>query len=597
VILAVFGLRNILRTREADKADGSACSTDAQLVLAARRGDKEAFVEIVARHQAMVCGITFSILGELAESEDAAQEAFLTAWRKLHTLREPQRLRGWLGEIARNAALGFRRRRRGSETLDETLSMADEAPLPDEVVASEEEASLVRASLAKLPENYRLPLVLYYREGQSVRAVAEALEISEDAVKQRLARGREMLREQMSGVVENVLRRTGPTAVFTMTIAVAIGALAAPAAVAGTAFAAASAGSASASAASTPSLIAVMSTSKGLLVAGALVAVVCLPIGYQVAGSLSGDSRPKAVADAPVVTAKPAPPTSPDFENSALLAEWRHLHDVYGRTPEAMPAIYKAINELKDRFRRQAFGAALVAEWVQLDPTNGLAFFLGKGRDGNQRRQFFQEWLTRDPGAAVNALLASSSGWEGMARDCLNEIAKEAPSRLGEVVARLPKPDYPWEPGVRDAFALLAQGGVDSARVQAEAVTGPNRNQSLEGVAMVWAKQDFNAAVAWARKLPEGADKDEVIRAALLGRAQVDPVGALQNVEMVPSGGTWQRFASSTGARVLEQASQTDFDTTVAWVAANPGHFSRTDLYGLVQQVTFRLNADSAGFL
>jgi len=56
-----------------------------------------------------------------------------------------------------------------------------ESPAPDEVVANEEEAALVCKSLARLPETYRLPLILFYREGQSVRAVADALAISEDA--------------------------------------------------------------------------------------------------------------------------------------------------------------------------------------------------------------------------------------------------------------------------------------------------------------------------------------------------------------------------------------------------------------------------------
>src|SRR5206468_11320992 len=79
---------------------------DAELVHAARRGDKRAFVEIVARHQAMVCGIALGVLGDFAASEDAAQEAFLTAWRKFYELREPERLRAWLVHIARNDALG-----------------------------------------------------------------------------------------------------------------------------------------------------------------------------------------------------------------------------------------------------------------------------------------------------------------------------------------------------------------------------------------------------------------------------------------------------------------------------------------------------------
>jgi len=73
--------------------------SDLELVHAARRGEKRAFVEIVARYQAMVCGIAFGILGDFAASEDAGQEAFLTAWQKLHELREPERLRAWLAQI------------------------------------------------------------------------------------------------------------------------------------------------------------------------------------------------------------------------------------------------------------------------------------------------------------------------------------------------------------------------------------------------------------------------------------------------------------------------------------------------------------------
>ena len=117
---------------------------DADLAQAARSGDKRAFVEIVARHQAMVTGIALGILKDFAASEDAAQEAFLTAWRKIHDLQEPERLRGWLGQIARNAALGYLRRQHGGESLDECADLADDAPAPDARAASEEYAALVR---------------------------------------------------------------------------------------------------------------------------------------------------------------------------------------------------------------------------------------------------------------------------------------------------------------------------------------------------------------------------------------------------------------------------------------------------------------------
>ena len=590
-------LRNLLRPTSASKrpVEEAASAPDAELVLAARRGDKRAFVEIVARHQAMVSGIALGILGEFAASEDAAQEAFLTAWREFHALREPEHLRGWLAQIARNAALGHLRRRRGHEELNGALPVADSSPGPDEVAANQEEAALVQQFLGRLPETYRLPLVLFYREGQSVRAVAGALEISEDAVKQRLARGREMLREQMSGIVETVLTRTGPTAVFTMTIAVAIGALMTPAAVAGAVFTGSSLATSATSASVGSQLLTAMSTSKTFLVATALVAFACIPIGYRVASVERPANRTGRGSEAPKTSA--APRTGPDFENSALLAEWRHLHDVYGRTAESMPALYKAISELPDPFRRQAFGAALVAEWVQVAPTNGLAFFLGDGHDNKQHRQFIEEWLKLDATAAVSALLAGKPGWEEMVRDSLKEIAQRAPSLLGAVVARLPQAEAYWETNVRDAFAMLTASGLASAQLAAEGVTGPNRDQALAGVALAWGKQDFASAVAWAKGFPNGTDRDEVIRAALLGKAAVDPAAALDSVEVVPSGGMYAYFASNTGARVTAEAAKADFDATVAWLVGHPGRFGREQLFGLSEVVTEQLNADAPGFL
>src|SRR5689334_25251179 len=123
---------------------------DGELALAARRGDKKAFVEIVARHQALVCGIAFSILNDFAASEDAGQEAFLTAWRKIHELREPERLRAWLRQIARHVALGYHRRLRGHDALEEVPELPDLGPAPDEQAATEEEAALVRLALTQL---------------------------------------------------------------------------------------------------------------------------------------------------------------------------------------------------------------------------------------------------------------------------------------------------------------------------------------------------------------------------------------------------------------------------------------------------------------
>src|SRR3954462_10384560 len=128
-------MSHVGKAKDCASGQGGSAASDAELVQAARRGDKRAFVEIVARYQAMVCGIALGILGDLAASEDAGQEAFLTAWRKIQELRDPAALRAWLGQIARNADLGQLRRRRGHEELDEEPVLVDESPTPDQAAA------------------------------------------------------------------------------------------------------------------------------------------------------------------------------------------------------------------------------------------------------------------------------------------------------------------------------------------------------------------------------------------------------------------------------------------------------------------------------
>jgi hypothetical protein len=368
------------------------------------------------------------------------------------------------------------------------------------------------------------------------------------------------------------------------------------AAVAGTVFAAASASSASTAVSSSTSLFTLMSTSKAFLATTVLVATICVPIGYGIRSNTAPQQITNAVPEVPSSSSIPTN-TPPSFTESALFAEWRALHEHYGTNAQAMPRLYEAISALKDRFRRQAFRAALISEWVQVDAAGGLPFFLGKGRDETQRREFFEEWLARAPRAAVDGLLAGGEGWETMARESLKPIARVAPERVAEIAARLPKAENYWDREVQEAFAILGDRDLVSARQAAEGMTGDSREQALEGVAQVWSKSDFNAALEWARGLPAGTDRDEIIRAALVGKASVDPLGALDSIGLVPPGGRYAHFATTTGARVLAEAASADFDLTAGWVAAHPGLLERNDAEGLARAVTDRLNTDAAGFL
>jgi succinate dehydrogenase hydrophobic anchor subunit len=97
--------------------------------------------------------------------------------------------------------------------------------LPAEQAISNEEAAILWRSLERIPEIYREPLVLFYREHQSIGTVAQNLELTEDAVKQRLSRGRKLLHEQMLAFVEGALARTNPGQAFTLGVLATLPAL------------------------------------------------------------------------------------------------------------------------------------------------------------------------------------------------------------------------------------------------------------------------------------------------------------------------------------------------------------------------------------
>ncbi len=200
---------------------------DAELVTESLAGNRDAFGQIVAQHQSLICSLAYSATGSLTQSEDLAQETFVTAWKHLSELREPAKLRAWLCGIARNL-IGKALRRDGHEPVHaaEPLEQADESPSPeplppDHAMGREEEAILWR-SLERIPETYREPLVLFYREHQSVKRVAEALELTEEAVRQRLSRGRRLLQEQVLAFVEGALAQTSPGKAFTLGVLAAL---------------------------------------------------------------------------------------------------------------------------------------------------------------------------------------------------------------------------------------------------------------------------------------------------------------------------------------------------------------------------------------
>ena len=209
------------------KAMSAALPTDAELVVETLSGNRDAFGQIVARYQSLVSSLAYSATGNLGQSEDLAQETFITAWKHLGHLRERHKLRSWLCGIARNRINGFLRREgrepaSEAEPLENLAESHSPEPLPVESTISNEEAAILWRSLEKIPELYREPLVLFYREHQSVERVAQNLELTEDAVHQRLSRGRKLLQVEVLAFVEGALEKTSPGKNFTLGVLAAL---------------------------------------------------------------------------------------------------------------------------------------------------------------------------------------------------------------------------------------------------------------------------------------------------------------------------------------------------------------------------------------
>jgi RNA polymerase sigma factor (sigma-70 family) len=218
--------------------------TDEELVADTLAGNRNAFAEIVRRYQALVCALAYSATGDLVRSEDLAQDTFFAVWRQLSELREPGKLRAWVYGIARNRIQdSIRSHYREPTHKAYSLDVLDTAPAPEaqpsDQAVRKDEAAIVWRALEQIPEAFREPLILYHRQNQSVAQVAVLLDLSEDTVKQRLVRGRKLLKAGVAEVVEGALQRTAPGAVFTANVMMALpaGSVAAAKAATGTAVA------------------------------------------------------------------------------------------------------------------------------------------------------------------------------------------------------------------------------------------------------------------------------------------------------------------------------------------------------------------------
>ncbi len=191
---------------------------DADLVAESLDGSRDAFRRIVERYQTLICSLAYSATGNVSRSEDMAQETFIAAWKQLGALREPAKLRAWLCGIARH-------RTQKCLLRDGREPALNAAPL--EALTIRPPSKPYRPSK---PSAARRRRFCGGRWKKSRSCIANAhpvlprtsihqtrgggIGLTEDAVKQRLVRGRKILQDEVQTFVEGALRRTAPSQAF-----------------------------------------------------------------------------------------------------------------------------------------------------------------------------------------------------------------------------------------------------------------------------------------------------------------------------------------------------------------------------------------------
>ena len=149
--------------------------SDKELAWASHQGDRTAYAVLVQRHYKSVFLVCLGVLGNVHDAEDVAQDAIIKGFECVRQLRDGSQFGGWIVAIARNLSINLLRKRK-------TAAKAPVPNRPSEPQRAESSHEGLRQAVARLPWDLRLPLVMYYFDGQNVRTVAEKLGTSTSGV-------------------------------------------------------------------------------------------------------------------------------------------------------------------------------------------------------------------------------------------------------------------------------------------------------------------------------------------------------------------------------------------------------------------------------
>lgn len=171
-----------------------------KIIARARRGDADAFEQLVVAYRDQVFRLALRMCGSEADADEVAQEAFLSAWKALPNFRGESQFSTWLYQLTTHAAIDLmRREKRQIAAADITeVSAADPAPSPQQQAEQSEQREIVRDAILQLAPEQREVVVLRFMEELSYEEIGAVLKLPSGTVKSRLNRAKAQLKDILS---------------------------------------------------------------------------------------------------------------------------------------------------------------------------------------------------------------------------------------------------------------------------------------------------------------------------------------------------------------------------------------------------------------
>jgi RNA polymerase sigma-70 factor (ECF subfamily) len=184
--------------------------TDYEVIRKCLNGDNDCFAVLVGRYKNLVYSVILRMINDRDEADDLAQDVFVKVYKNLDKYYPDFKFSTWIMRIATNHVIDYRRKKR-METVSIDASEHDfgsEAGLsasfeesPETVLVRGEEKALITKVIDALPDMYKIPIVLYHHHGLSYQEIADVIEEPLSKVKNRIFRGRKMLRDSLVGQI------------------------------------------------------------------------------------------------------------------------------------------------------------------------------------------------------------------------------------------------------------------------------------------------------------------------------------------------------------------------------------------------------------